>query len=149
MPKLYINFLPLSEVLHSKLKLLYFNTFGVWIILTLKFYTVIVLFLSVKRWESLPIYKAKEIWKEMCCGYLFILICWRLCTSYMTLGNTGILGHVCKSRLHCSSRKIIKPPCLFLTRVLKIEEKKKKACQYFQMLSSFKIINSVFLTTVE
>lgn len=65
--------------------------------------------------------------------------------SYVISGNTSILGHIYELRLHCSSRKIIKPPCLLLTRVLK----KKKACQYSQMLSHFKIINSVFLTTVE
>lgn len=56
----------------------------------------------------------------------------------------GILGHIWKLRLHSSSRKIIKPPCLFLTRALK-----KKVCLYSQMLSRFKIINSLFLTTVE
>lgn len=56
------------------------------------------LFLSVKGWETLPIYTAKEILEEMRCGYFFILICWRLCMSYVTLGNTGILEHIYKLR---------------------------------------------------
>lgn len=60
----------------------------------------------------------------MCCVQLFILICCRLCKSYMTSGNIGILGHIYKLRRHCSSRKIIKPPYLLLTRVIQKNTKK-------------------------
>lgn len=84
----------------------------------------------------------------MCCGYLLILVCRVLCMSYGTLGNIGLLGHIYRLRTPLFLKENYHISYLSLTRVLKKRRRiKKKACQYSQRLSGFKIINSVFLTT--